>query len=926
MLQTDPPLRRPASHHHYGSAVDAPSAAHHAAPSSPPPSSSARIVHLDGLRAVALLGVLSFHFRLGPFSGGGFVGVDMFFTLSGYLITRNLLRDITSSSHFSLRRFYERRFFRLFPAAVVTLLVTLLVTASIFTKELSIIVYTRAVATLLLLSNVFSHWHRGYFDISADDSPLLHYWSLSVEEQFYLLWPPFLLLLRKRVRARMERERQWELESNVNGMDVTVVVEEEGSSLKSDEKTAQGSSSPSELDMQLRSAALQAIAILSVLSLAFAATVYFPHSSWAFYELPSRVFQFGVGAMLSAATPAYDNLLSLFEGSSPSSSPQPTKPLLLPHALTAPAAQNNNTNNLLAEFVSTCAFIVLVASLVLVPSNPWPVLVLPMTLATGILIIARHTFVARVILSHPILLFIGRISYSVYLVHWPLYVLGTHFQCALGRVNAFNLPYARAFLFAASFPLGIFLYRTVETKFRHIYGTSSSSILSVSVNASDNSNMEQQKLQQQKQQKGYGDGCKRRRRRTVYALSLTSFVFAVTGVVTGGLPQLFPGQSLTGFPPEATGAAPARTITSITTTPSSTFITNNDPFTNHENPFTNAGHIYHERVLREQFNLHPQHEQQHPPQSARALTTDGVCFSVTDKYKPHFTEVFVCRYGATNIPGKQPDMYAFGDSFASMLAVALHVIGQRRNMLFQVHFALNCGLRAKGYELVALGVATGYDCVSATGVLWSHMNMLPSNATIVVSNLWHRYGDELVDELGKLRADIESNNPDSDNGVRMMSSMALSQSAAPYRTGRTMKLISEPPGVHDRYNWVYRCESLWGLPLGRALAWVTRTPFRGGAYCLSEADRVALPPKPDMLRKHPAIQTAKRTCLRNNTVVDLVSELCMGLDDADTKAVRCRLPIAQTKVMWDVGYKFDLNHISAAGAFNVAGLLEQQLL
>ncbi|MBB5030472.1 acyltransferase family protein [Prosthecobacter vanneervenii] len=149
---------------------------------------------IDGLRALAVLAVILFHAGLGV--QGGYVGVDVFFVISGYLITGLILQDMEQGK-FSLRAFWERRIRRIMPPLVVMLLFTLaagwlLLLAEDF-KELG----QSAVAQALLLSNVFFWRESGYFEQSADLKPLLHTWSLAVEEQFYLFFPLVLVALRK---------------------------------------------------------------------------------------------------------------------------------------------------------------------------------------------------------------------------------------------------------------------------------------------------------------------------------------------------------------------------------------------------------------------------------------------------------------------------------------------------------------------------------------------------------------------------------------------------------------------------------------------------------------------------------------------------------------------------------------------------------
>jgi peptidoglycan/LPS O-acetylase OafA/YrhL len=136
---------------------------------------------IDGLRAVAVLPVVFYHFRIAPFSGG-FVGVDIFFVISGYLIT-SLIRREMENGEFSLLGFYERRIRRIFPALFVMLIVTSIVAfAILFPYDLQ--KYSRSLAaTAAFGSNVYFWSTVDYFDLAAERKPLLHTWSLAAEEQ-----------------------------------------------------------------------------------------------------------------------------------------------------------------------------------------------------------------------------------------------------------------------------------------------------------------------------------------------------------------------------------------------------------------------------------------------------------------------------------------------------------------------------------------------------------------------------------------------------------------------------------------------------------------------------------------------------------------------------------------------------------------------
>jgi peptidoglycan/LPS O-acetylase OafA/YrhL len=164
--------------------------------------------HLDGLRAVAVYLVVAFHARADRF-GGGFIGVDVFFVLSGYLVTQLLLRDIDQRGSIDFRRFYARRFRRLMPAAAVVLVLTILVFGVIASPAELL----DAKGGLRAASLYFANWFfigesKDYFAADVNGSPVLHFWSLSVEEQYYVAWPLLLggmHLLTRRMGPRQRR-------------------------------------------------------------------------------------------------------------------------------------------------------------------------------------------------------------------------------------------------------------------------------------------------------------------------------------------------------------------------------------------------------------------------------------------------------------------------------------------------------------------------------------------------------------------------------------------------------------------------------------------------------------------------------------------------------------------------------------------------
>lgn len=148
---------------------------------------------IDGLRALAVLAVILYHLDI-PALAGGFVGVDVFFVISGFLITR-IIRSEVAEGRFTFASFYERRARRLLPALFATTAATFVVSAFLFLPEDLERAARSAIATVLGLSNLHFWMESGYFDVAATLKPLLHTWSLAVELQFYLVWPALVVLL-----------------------------------------------------------------------------------------------------------------------------------------------------------------------------------------------------------------------------------------------------------------------------------------------------------------------------------------------------------------------------------------------------------------------------------------------------------------------------------------------------------------------------------------------------------------------------------------------------------------------------------------------------------------------------------------------------------------------------------------------------------
>jgi peptidoglycan/LPS O-acetylase OafA/YrhL len=153
---------------------------------------------IDGLRAIAVLPVILFHAGISGFSGG-YVGVDIFFVISGFLITSIIIEDL-AKDRFSIVDFYERRARRVLPALTIVLISTT-IAAYIFMPAYFLKQYSQSLVSVMTFSsNVYFFLTSGYFSTISDHKPLLHTWSLAVEEQFYLFFPVMVMLLWSRVK------------------------------------------------------------------------------------------------------------------------------------------------------------------------------------------------------------------------------------------------------------------------------------------------------------------------------------------------------------------------------------------------------------------------------------------------------------------------------------------------------------------------------------------------------------------------------------------------------------------------------------------------------------------------------------------------------------------------------------------------------
>ncbi|AQA05207.1 acyltransferase [Mycobacterium sp. MS1601] len=229
---------------------------------------------IEGLRAVAVLAVVLFHAQI-PGLDGGFVGVDIFFVISGFLITGLLWRETSTTGTVRLRNFYGARARRLLPAAALVGIITLITSAILLPLGEARAVMGDGIASALYLSNVwFILADVSYFDAAGHlpPSPFQHYWSLGVEEQFYLVWAPVFLCTAWLIRRRQRKQP------------------------------------PSEARNPSRRPYLIVLAVIAAVSFALSVVITYVMPAVAFFSLPTRAWQLAIGGLIALTATQWHRL------------------------------------------------------------------------------------------------------------------------------------------------------------------------------------------------------------------------------------------------------------------------------------------------------------------------------------------------------------------------------------------------------------------------------------------------------------------------------------------------------------------------------------------------------------------------------------------------------------------------------------------
>ena len=364
---------------------------------------------IDGLRAIAVLSVILYHLGF-SFISGGFIGVDIFFVISGFLITQSIQNDLNSSI-FTIRRFYIKRIRRIIPVLFVTTIATMLVAPFILPIE-ALKEFALSVTSVSLFgSNIFFWQHIDYFSVSAELKPLLHTWSLGIEEQFYIFFPLFMIWT-----------STWRSKR-----------------------------------------AFMVTAIFTLLSFALCASPFGASHIQANFFLPiTRFWELFMGVLLAL-------FLSRKTSSSESEASAPNKARLKP---SVPNLKNSSESDASApnrarlkdNILALLGLGFIIAPLLLLDYNSiFPgINALYPVVGSALIIYSGHrgeSFLVS-ILSNSIVRYIGLISFSLYLWHWPIIAFAKNM--VVGEFS-FGLQISILLL---TFTLSALSYRFVEKPFR----------------------------------------------------------------------------------------------------------------------------------------------------------------------------------------------------------------------------------------------------------------------------------------------------------------------------------------------------------------------------------------------------------------------------------------------------------------------------
>ena len=351
---------------------------------------------IDGLRALAVLPVIFFHAGI-EFFKGGYVGVDIFFVISGYLITTIILSEI-SKGRFNLTNFYFRRARRILPILYFVCLLTIPFSLMIMDQE-SIKFFSKELISVILFCSNFFFWkNTGYFGADSDLQPLLHTWSLGVEEQFYIFFPIFVIII-------WNFKKKYLVHSIFFILLLSILLSQLGGNFKYQNLTF----TPP----------------FFVLPFDF----FWQAGSANFYLPFGRVWELMAGSLLAIY-------------------------------LSKNKIVDKKSNNVF----SILGFVVIILCILYYSENiqyPSFFTLLPVIGTLLIIIFSTKKTILSKVLSYKPLVFIGLISYSLYLWHQPLFVFfRIYFDLSLNSLNIF-------FLIMLSFVLSFFSWKYIETPFRN---------------------------------------------------------------------------------------------------------------------------------------------------------------------------------------------------------------------------------------------------------------------------------------------------------------------------------------------------------------------------------------------------------------------------------------------------------------------------